>query len=67
MVEEEEAVEVAEEAAGVVAEEAAVVEELPQLEEPMRMPNYWEENPNILKEIDEMSTDSSPTLLPIST
>ena len=52
----------------VVAEEAAVEaaeEELPpQEEQQMRTQNCWEENPNISKEIDETSIDSSRTSSP---
>ena len=48
----------------VVEEEVAEVDQLLQEEEPMRMQNYWEENPNTSKGIDEMSTDSSRTSSP---
>ena len=49
---------------GAVVEEAVVAEAAeeeppPQEEQPMQTQNYWEENPNTLKGIDEMSTDSS--------
>ena len=60
---EEEAV--VEEVVVVVEEEVEAVEQQPQEEEPIRTQSYWEENPNTLKEIDETSTDSSPTSSPI--
>ena len=61
---EEEAAEVEAVVAGEVAAEAAEEEPLPQEEQPMRTQNCWEENPNTLKGIDEMSTDSSQTSSP---
>ena len=73
MVEAEEAAEVVEE----VGEEEEVVEEVeevkeveeesPQEEEQMLTPNYWEENPNISKGIDETLIDSLPISSPTST
>ena len=63
----EEAVVVEVVAAEAVVAEAAEEEPLPQEEQPMRTQSCWEENPNTLKGIDEMSTDSSRTSSPVAT
>ena len=48
-----------------VAGEVVVAVEQPlQAEESTQMRNYWEENPNTLKETDETSIDSSQILSP---
>ena len=52
----------------VVAEEVVAEGVQPRrVEEPTQMRNYSEENPNTLKEIDEMSIDSLQTSSLIST